>query len=215
MRFSWSITSALGNVLKTLHTLWTRVLWPIIRQLPRALGRLRRIIERDLPRLLRIINRLRARLLEIYERYMRPVLNIIQRVRRMLLILRLFRVKWAQQLDERLSWLQGKLMQPLAVALEHIAMIEGWLNLIVTSEQLIQETIFNNSLFHYQDPLVRSWWAAHGRPLDPLVMANLYPRQAAVTADESRRHVLAYLTHGTGPIAEDVSHGLAELRKLT
>lgn len=214
MRFAWQIGRALGKVLSALHTIWVRVIWPVLRQLPRLAGRLRRLLERDLPRLLRLIERIRARLLEIYERWMRPMLIIIQRMRRMLLILRLFRVKWAEQLDARLAQTQERLMRPLAVALEHIALVEQWLNVIVSYEQLIQETIFHNSLWHYQGDVARAWGMAYGRPLDPLVEAGWWPRQAAVTAEESREHLRQHLQYGTGPIAEDVRQAVAEARRL-
>jgi hypothetical protein len=214
MRFAWQIARALGKVLQALHTIWVRVIWPVLRQLPRALGRLRRLIERDLPRLLKLIERIRARLLELYERWMRPLLVTIQRVRRMLVILRLFHVKWAERLDARLSRLQGQIMRPLAVALEHIALVEQWLNVVVNAEQLIQETIFGRSVYHYQDPLVRSTLGAFTRPMDPLEKLELWPRAAAVPAGQSTEHLRLYLRQGTGPVAEDVAHALAELRRL-
>lgn len=214
MRFAWQIARALGKVLSALHTIWVRVIWPVLRQLPRAIGRLRRLIERDLPRLLKLIERIRQRVLEIYERWARPMLVTIQRIRRMLLILRLFRVKWAEQLDARLSQVQGKIMQPLAVALEHIALVEQWLNVVVNAEQLIQETIFHNSVWHYQDPLVRSVLGPFTRPRDLLKELELWPAEPELPAGQSTAELRLYLRQGVGPVAADVAHGLAELRRL-
>jgi len=214
LHFAWRIGRALAKLLEALHWIWTRVLWPIIRQLPRAIGRLRRLIERDLPRLLRLINRIRERLIEMYERFWRPVLINIQRIRRMLLILRLFRVKWAEQLDARLGQIQEWIMRPLRIALEHIAVLEQWLNVIVTAEQLIQETIFGRSVYHYQDPLVRSVLTPFTRPMSALEKLELWPRGAAVTPEQSAEQLRQYLRQGAGPIAEDVARSVAEMRRL-
>jgi hypothetical protein len=213
MRFAWIIARALGRVFNALRYAWERVIWPLLRQIPRIIGRLRRLIERDLPRLLRLIERIRQRILQIYESWMRPVLLAIERVRRMLLIFRLLHFKWAENLDRRLRELQGRIMQPLAVVLAHIALVEQWINVIVSTEQLLQETIFGNSLYHYQRDFARSWAAAYGRPLDPLVKLDLFPRQAAVTADQSREHLRLYLQQNTGPIAGDVAQATAETRR--
>lgn len=213
LRFAWTIARALGRVLSAMHYLWERVIWPLVRQIPRIMGRLRRLIERDLPRLLRLIERIRQRILEIYERWMRPVLLVIERVRRMLLIFRLLHFKWAEDVDRRLREIQGRVMQPLAVVLAHLAVVEQWINVIVSTEQLLQETIFGNSLYHYQRDFARSWAAAFGRPLDPLAKLDLFPRQAAVSADQSREHLRLYLQQNTGPITGDVAQATAETRR--
>lgn len=214
MRFGWRIARAFGWLLKAMHTAWVRVIRPMLSQLRRVMGRLRRLIERDLPRLLRIIDKIRARILEIYERWMRPVLLVIQRMRRMLLILRLLHIHWGDKLDAKLARLQEWVMYPLKVVMEHLAIVEQWINVIVSAEQLIQDTIFHNSVWHYQDPIVRTTLGAFGRPMDPLAKLELWPRAAAVPAGESKEHLRLYLRQGIGPIATDVQHALTELPKV-
>ncbi len=213
MRFAWFIARALGRVFNALRYAWDRVIWPLLRQIPRIIGRLRRLIERDLPRLLRLIERIRQRVIEIYERYARPALLVIERMRRMLLIFRLLHFKWAENLDRRLRNIQGRIMQPLAIVLQHLAVVEQWINVIVSTEQLLQETIFGNSLWHYQRDVVRAVLGVLGRPLDPLMKLTLFPSDAAVTAGQSREHLRSYLQHNSGPIAGDVAQATAEARR--
>jgi hypothetical protein len=208
------VARALGKILTSLHTIWVRVIWPLLRQVPRIMGRLRRLIERDLPRLLKYIEKIREKVLEIYERFFRPLLVTIQRLRRMILVLRLLHIHWGDKLDAQLARLQERVMYPLRVVLEHIAIVEQWINAIVTAEQLIQETIFGRSVYHYQDPLVRSVLNPFMRPMSELEKLELWPRQAGVPAGESTAHLRQYLVQGSGPVAEDVAKALAELRRV-
>ena len=214
LNFAWRILRALGKVWELLTNVWVRVLRPMLGRLVWLAGRIRRLIEHDLPRLIKWIDKIRQKVLEIYEKYTRPILVQIQRIRRLLLILRLFRIKWAEDLDKKLVWVQDQVMKPVRVILEHLALVEQWLNVIVSAEQLIQETIFGRSVYHYQDPIVRTTLSAFGRPMGLLEKAELYPRRAAVTAEQNRDHLRQYLLQGTGPIAAAVERPLAKLRRL-
>jgi len=213
LRFIWRALQALGKVFSVLTNVWVRVLRPMLGRLVWVFRRLRRLIEHDIPWVIRYIDRIRRRVLEIYERYTRPMLVWIQRMRRMLLFLRLFGIKWAEKLDARLVQMQAKILYPIRVALEHIRMIEQWLNVIVSAEQLIQETIWGRSVFHYQDPLMRSWTSAVGRPMDPLKRKELYPSRAAVTPEESWNGLREYLRTGGGPLAGDIGKAVRELKE--
>jgi len=214
LRFAWQIARAAAKILSALHNIWVRVIWPLLRAVPKIVGRLHRLITRDLPRLLKAIQRIRDKILEIYEKWARPILKTIQAARQMLLVLRLFHIKWAEKLDAKLVEMQRLVMLPIQIALEHLAIIEQWINTIVTAEQLIQDTIFHNSIFHYQDPLVKSLLGAFSRPLDPLEKADFWPRHAAVTAEQTEEHWRIYKQTGGGPIGEDVAKALRELRAL-
>jgi len=132
----------------------------------------------------------------------------------MILVLRLLHIHWGDKLDAQLARLQERVMYPLRVVLEHIAIVEQWINAIVTAEQLIQETIFHNSVYDYPDPLVRSVLSPFTRPMSAVEKLELWPRAGAVPAGQSTAHLRQYLVQGTGPIAEDVAHGLAEMRKV-
>lgn len=214
LRFAWRIARALGWLLRGMQTAWVRVLRPLLEQMVRLAGRVRRLLERDLPRLIRLIERIRRRVLDLYERYTRPMLIQIQRIRRMLIILRLFRVKWAEQLDARLVQVQERLLLPIRVALAHLAIVELWLNAIVTAEQLFQETIWGRSAYNYQDPLVRSVLSPFLRPFRIGEREEQWPRAAAVTPDQTREHLRMYLVHDTGPIADDVRRAAAGLARV-
>lgn len=214
MRFGHVIARALGKVLNSLHTIWVRVIWPLLRQVPRIMGRLRRLIERDLPRLLRIIERIRERVLEIYERWMRPLLVTIQRLRRMILILRLLHIHWGDKLDAQLARLQERVMYPVRVLLEHLAIVEGWINAVVTAEQLVQETIFHNSLWNYQGSLIRAWYAGMSQPGGAAALLLAEAQQSDVPAMQSRAEMQQYLRTGSGPVADNARKAAAEFRAL-
>jgi len=126
----------------------------------------------------------------------------------------LFRVRWAGQLDARLAGLQEQIMRPLRIALEHIAMVEQWINAIITAEQLLQEAVLHNSLWHYQGSLVRAWWAGMttGDGAGDLALARKRPSE--YPAEQSRAEIRQYLSTGTGPLAERAREWAADLWAL-
>ena len=213
-RVSSIISRALGKVLNSLHTIWVRVILPVLRQLPRIMGRLRRLIERDLPRLLDYIEKVREKILWVYERFFRPVLVTIQRMRRMILVLRLLHIHWGDKLDAQLARLQERVMYPLRVVLEHIAIVEQWINAVVTAEQLIQETIFHNSLWHYQGPLIRAWWAGMSTGEGKARLLAAEAQQSDYPAAQSRAEMRQYLATGSGPLADAGRKWANEFRAL-
>jgi hypothetical protein len=210
-RYAWTIARALGKVLSALHTIWTRVIWPMLRQLPRLVSRVRRLIERDLPRLLDYIDRIRRWVLDWYERIFRPLLLVIQRMRRMILILRLLHIHWGDKLDAQLARLQERVMYPIRVVLEHLAVVEQWINAIVTAEQLLEETLFHNSVWHYQGALIRTWWAGMTTGEGRAALLAAQARQSDLPAAQSRADIQVFLRTGAGPLAERARQSAAEL----
>jgi hypothetical protein len=213
LRFAWRISRALGVLLRAFQHVWVRVIWPLLRALPRLVNRVRRLLERDLPKILAYINKIRQQVIELYEKYARPALLVIQRMRQVLLILRLFRLQFADELDARLSQIQGWIMRPLQVALAHIALLEQWLNIIVRADEIIQATIFHNSIFHWQHSLVSSVLHGLGRPFAPADEQQMFPRGAVMAEKEIREQFRLFCWDDTGPMAASARDFVAELEK--
>jgi len=213
-RFTWQLGRAVARILTTIHDLWTKVLYPILEKIQNLLRRVYRLIDKVLRPYIQFIERVRRQILEIYERFFRPVILAIERFRQMLTVFKLLHMKWAQRLDARLARLEAKVYAPIAVLLQHTALAARWLNVIVSVEQLFQETIFHNSLYHYQDPLARAWLSAFAPPLAPSVIAEIWPRDAAVPAGQSTEHLRIYLRQDAGPLAEEIRHVITEARRV-
>jgi hypothetical protein len=212
LRFAWTIARAVGAVLRAVHTLWVKVLWPIVRQIPRLVRRVRDLIHRDLPRVLATIERLRRWLIEMYERFWRPLIIMTQRLRKMLLILRLFRLRWAERLDARLRQIQGRIMEPLAIALVHIGWIEQWINVILDAEHRIQEAVWGRSLWSYQGHVFNTWAHYIRDPMPDAERMAWNGGPAAVSPETSRSEVRALLRYDVGPLAAPVRAMRSQIR---
>lgn len=211
-RFTWQLGRAVARILTTIHDLWTKVLYPILEKIQNLLRRVYRLIDKVLRPYIQFIERVRRQILEIYERFFRPVILAIERFRQMLTVFKLLHMKWAERLDRRLARLEAKVYAPIAVLLQQTALAARWLNVIVSVEQLFQQTIFGNSVWEHRNILVNHFLNALEAPPDPARDERVLAAKGGLTAPEASAALQALLLYHSGPLATNVSEAVAKLR---
>jgi len=151
MRAVSALARFAGRILGALHALYVRVIAPLLGRVKALIERVYRIVDRVLRPVLLAIRRLQEEIRRMYDAYFRPIVLVIERLRRALYILRLLRVKFAEDLDRKLVELQRRIMEPLYIALERIGYLDRWINVILDSRLLIQEPVWMRSVIDYGD----------------------------------------------------------------
>lgn len=157
-RFAWTIANALGKLLDTIHGMLIGFLDQLWQLLKKIAANVVRILKEVLPAITKAVRALRATLDSIYAKYIRPVLAWIQLARRYLVILRLFHVKWAGQLDAILGKVQARIIGPFLYVLRTLNGIGNWVNLILTAGAVLQRPVFINTMYAYQRDWISMWW---------------------------------------------------------
>jgi len=210
--FSWRIARAFGWLVRTVQTIWVRILRPLIEHVQRIARRLRDIIDRVLKPYLRILDKIRAYIDFVYGRYVRPIIDAIQVVRRALVILRIARIKAADDLDKWLARLQGQIAAPLLWLLQRTNELAGWINVLLTVQMLLQQPLLVNSLDHYRGFWVRSWWAAHAAPLSAKRRQAYLAAAPAPGVGKAAELAAAALLDDSGPLAAGIQQAIAAAR---
>jgi len=212
MRFTWRVAHSFGWVLRGLHTLWTRVLTPILNTVGRLAWRLYHLIDEVLKPILETLDKIRRAVLENYERFVRPVLVWVQRARKVVALLAALRVPFAKRVDQELRRVERALVEPLRIILDKLNEVSGWLNILVTARAVLQQPIWTSSLVAYRRDLVRLWWSAHTVEPDALALAQLKADGAARTLPAVRAEFRAAVFDGRGPLAERIRAAAERIR---
>lgn len=106
---------------------WDNVLKPVGEWLHAGYERLKAIYDRVLAPVIKWADRITKAIRDVYNAYFRPILSAIDGVRRVLELLSLLHIQWAQQLDDALAALERKLTAPI---LEIISVVNRWVNRI-------------------------------------------------------------------------------------
>lgn len=119
-----------GGLLGWLAKLWD-FLKGILSKLKDWLGKLAKVIQkiRDLHDAL-------------YRRFIGPILNAIQHVRQLLVIFRLFHLKFAQKLDATLADVEGKIAANFELVWRSINQLISWAQIITTADGLFDPGTF-------------------------------------------------------------------------
>ncbi len=118
------ITSALIDIWNELFQKWLVKLITVIRNI-------RDKIQHWLAPLIKQIQIIRQQQQLVFKLYIQPILNFISRMRQALLILRLFHLKFAQQLDQDLATIEGKIGQAVIDMRGQLNQILGYINIIL------------------------------------------------------------------------------------
>ena len=214
LHFTWRGLRALGAVLRAALGSWVRILRPLLNWAVRQLGRLRRLYERILRPYLRAIDAIRRKILEIYERHVRPIIVMIERLRRVLFVLRLARLKFAERLDRVLADVERRLLEPIYVALSKINELSGWLNVILRADVLLQADVLLGSVDEYVDDITAIFVHRFtgGETADQVIAR--FPRADPAAATRAREEVREVIVMGTGPLRTPVEQMLAEAREM-
>lgn len=123
-----------------------RRLWGALKGL---IGKLKQLAE-DLKKL---HDKLRALHDWYFKHFIGPVLQAIQAIRETLVVLRLFHVKWAQQLDSQLAGIENEIYTKFELAWTKINELISWSQLLTTSAGLLDPAVLLDSLKAIANPL--------------------------------------------------------------
>lgn len=207
----WQAARGLGRVLAALSHAWVRVIAPMLRRLLDLTARFGHLVNRVLRSYFHVLEKIRKIYLDFYERYARRVLLVIQRTRQVLAVLKVFRVPFARQIDERLAGIESRIIGTLQLVLARINILGGWVNTILTGGLLIQQPIFSNSLYAYQGDVVNL--VLNGLE-NMAVEPGKFPSQVPVSSEQLRAEFRQFALSNTGPMAELSRRFNAELERL-
>lgn len=167
-----------GFILQELETLVRDIVAGILGVLKDIRDLFRHLVDDVLKPLVGALGSLRQRLLDIYQRVIRPLLIWMQDIQRVLRVLALFHVRFAQQLDSAISDLERRITQPLLLLIGYTNQLGNWMNLLVTANYLLQKPVWIATLRAYMGSTVNAQINAINQPPNA---ADLQALQQAAT----------------------------------
>lgn len=187
--------------LRILQWIWNNLLKRLLIWLGNLAGKIKAFYEVYLKKYLQIIDKIRKRILAVYEKYVRPVLNVINKVRQVLYILRLFHVKFAEDLDKKLAQLESKITGPLFLSLRWLTRLSQWANVILTVDNRIQRAVFAKSLMDNRQwvasAAARDLWMSADQPNFEATPFVVPPGGAQLALADTRQ----LMQSNSGPLA--------------
>lgn len=171
---------------------WARIVWEegIKRGLLKLVELylwLREKLEAILGPVLRVLRRIRELYDEWFNRIFGPILNLIQRLRQLLVVFRIFNVRWARRLDARLLRIESKIAESYLTIRRQLNLIASYVNMLMDPLGLIRQNVLVESILRAGDALLKAitgkglaFWverrpgarAGRGGPFDPVVIAR-------------------------------------------
>lgn len=142
------------RVAKVAGILWRGYIVRTVKLLRKLLERIRKLIARILKPVLKVLRRLNDILDRYYKNVLQPMLTTISRMRRGLLLLRVFGVKWAQKVDERLFKLEQKIFGQWLLIKQKVNLHATLINALLTRDGLLQRAMLVRSVFRDIGPVV-------------------------------------------------------------
>lgn len=199
---SFAMLAKLGGfILKALKAMLRDLEKAILQVLQDIRNLIKKITHDVLPALAKGIIAARDRLIKIYQQLIRPLLIWMQDVRRVLNILAIFHVPFAQKLDAKLADLERRLTAPLLLLLRYTNAVANWMNLISTANYLLQKPMFLWSLNAYKGESINLLTNAMNTPATAAVQAKAASAITPGDATQSKAELTTYLQTGTGDFA--------------
>ncbi|MFZ1009330.1 MAG: hypothetical protein WAN65_20985 [Candidatus Sulfotelmatobacter sp.] len=206
LKAAYAILSRLaGFILNMLKSLWQDVVKGIVAVLQDIKQLLDDLYKDVLAPIVNGIGNIRQALLDVYQRFIRPMLIVLQDLRKLLAILSLFHVSFAQKLDAKLTQLEAKITQPLFYLLSFVNGVANWINLIITAGYLLQKSVFLNSLQAYIGESLHLQINAMNPPPDPARVAATLAANTPPTAAQSAADFSQFISSDTGPVAAAIA----------
>lgn len=147
----------------------------------------------------------------IFNQYVRPILNAIQHIRQTLAIFKVFHLKFATALDQRLAKLEGDIAGRFLIFKQKLNQVLSIMEFWADPEGFIKASAIWRGLTQSLEglgALIRGF-AFENLPAPPAI------KSMKQTADENRTEIKAMLTrYQTGTLNEDETRHIAELKSL-
>ena len=92
------------------------------------------------------LDRIRAQIRQLYNTFFRPIINIIESMRKVVRILAIFNRRLAARLDQRLAWLESKVMWPITTMLHRLNEISSYVRALFTASGLLDRLVVIESI---------------------------------------------------------------------
>jgi hypothetical protein len=185
-----AIVSVFKNVGSFFARMWTDYVKPAISGLFSSVIKLFDRLHRLLTPLLKWIQKIR----KWYDTHILPMLmkelQLIQRIRQFLSVLRIFHVKWAQALDDKLLSLQGKITTTIEAVRGVLNTIINWIALVTDPSMIIRRNTLGAWLLSHLGGLKRIVGYGGNRPVTS-------DEQKAMDKDRTRYYTTTVHDHAT------------------
>jgi hypothetical protein len=206
IKAAFAMLSRLGGfILNALKSMLNWVLHSILQVLQDMRNILKHLATDVLLPIAKWIVAQRDRLIALYKRFIRPLIIVIQDIRRVLNILAIFHVPFAQKLDGVLANLERRITAPLLLLLRYTNQVANWLNLIVTANYLLQKPIFLASLNAYKGESINLLTNTMNKPASPAAIAAASNSMGAATITQTKDDLSTYLASGGGVYAQPIA----------
>lgn len=197
------LVSVFQNVAKFFARAWTDFLKPAINAIFNFIGKIYSALHRLLAPLMKWIQKIRA----WYDTHILPILmkqiQMIQRIRQFLTILRIFHVKWAQLLDDKLAAMQGKITDSIQIVRGYLNLIISWIGLITDQTNVIRRSVLGSWLLSNLSALKRIMGYGDNRPITSAEQAAMDKAHNRYTAATVHEHMQTLAM--TGLTADDLA----------
>ena len=134
-----------GHVGRFFQNLWEKWIGKGILKLLELYEKLVAKINKFLEPVIKFIKRIREIIDYWYNKIFGPILNLIQQVRGVLQVFRIFNLKWAKRLDEKLLRLEAKITQPYLILRAKLNEVITWLTLGTDPRLIISRNVLLGS----------------------------------------------------------------------
>jgi len=129
--FAWDFLKRAAVIVRAI---WDNFIKRIFGKVLAAISKAHAWLEAKLSPIIRFLQRVRALYDRWFRLYIRPLLNTIQRIRRVLAILRLLHIHFADKLDAQLAKIEGKISQAVLT-------IRGILNNVIDVVTILSDPL--------------------------------------------------------------------------
>lgn len=198
--YAW-LSRLAGMVLSLLKTILQDILNALVKAVQDLEQAVKDLYQNILKPIAQTLQNIRDRLLDLWKKFIAPMLVFLQDIRRILVILELFHVKFAQKLDNAIQDFERRVTAPLFYLLGYINAVSNWINLIVAVNYLLQKPLFLNSLNAYVGESINLQANAMNKPISPATLAAAQASAAVPNAQQSSADATQFIQTGTGAYA--------------
>jgi len=155
--------SLVGLLKHLLGWLYTTIIKPIIDELEKIEGFLKKILTP----VLNILLRIRKWFNQYIAPWIKLATEIISRIRQFLALLKLFHVAWAQKLDQDFQTIQNYINEFLLLPLQTLNSLISWVQLMSDPTQILRKAFWQNTAFSGMSEIYGAANISKMQPLSP------------------------------------------------
>lgn len=183
------LLSVFQNVGKFLARAWTCYIKPAIQSIIKHIQSIYDKLHLWASKLQEWITKIRKWYDTHILKAMMKQLEMIQKIRKFLAILRIFHVKWAQQLDDKLAGIQSKITDTISLVRGYLNLVIDWIALICDQTNVIRRSVLGSWLVSNLGGLKRIVGYGDGRQVTSDEQAAMDKARNRYTSTNVHDHV--------------------------